>query len=133
MKPGKQAAKLVRSIRDFFGEDRVRAFPFVESLRQYDLTQAKQDARAGLNVTMLAIPQAMAFAAIAQLPIVFGILCAVVAPLVATFFAGSKHTSLGPTNATAFSLFFVLFLSRPSACCYLLVSSCLLGVVVFYF
>jgi aquaporin PIP len=29
--------------------------------------------------------------------------------------------------------FFVLFLSRPSVCCYLLVSSCLLGVVVFYF
>ncbi|HEY8990502.1 MAG TPA: SulP family inorganic anion transporter [Luteolibacter sp.] len=113
MKPGKQAAKLVRSIRDFFGEDRVRAFPFVESLRQYDLTQAKQDARAGLNVTMLAIPQAMAFAAIAQLPIVFGILCAVVAPLVATFFAGSKHTSLGPTNATAFMLF-SLFAGHPA-------------------
>lgn len=112
MNPGKKATRILRGIRDFFGEGRVRAFPFIDSLKRYDRIKAKQDAHAGLNVTMLAIPQAMAFAAIAQLPIVFGILCAVVAPLIAPFFAGSRHTSLGPTNATAFMLF-SLFAGQP--------------------
>lgn len=87
---------LTRVARDTFASlssGRVRAFPFREALSQYDRTKAKLDARAALNVTMLAIPQAMAFASIAQLPIIFGILCAIVAPLIAPIFAGSKHTS----------------------------------------
>lgn len=108
--------KLTRAARDvagFLSSGRVQAFPFRGSLSRYDRTKAKLDARAALNVTMLAIPQAMAFASIAQLPIIFGILCAIVAPLVAPIFAGSRHTSLGPTNATAFMLF-SLFAGNPA-------------------
>jgi sulfate permease, SulP family len=104
--------RAARDIAGFLTSGQVKAFPFIGSLRRYDREKAKHDARAALNVTMLAIPQAMAFASIAQLPIVFGILCAIVAPLVAPLFAGSRHTSLGPTNATAFMLF-SLFAGNP--------------------
>jgi len=104
--------RAARDIAGFLTSGQVQPFPFVGSLRRYNFFKARHDARAALNVAMLAIPQAMAFASIAQLPIVFGILCAIVAPLVAPLFAGSSHTSLGPTNATAFMLF-SLFAGNP--------------------
>ncbi|BCU77508.1 SulP family inorganic anion transporter [Luteolibacter sp. LG18] len=113
MKWQRTLARRLRDIGGFFSAGRVQAFPFTASLGRYDLPKARQDARAALNVTMLAIPQAMAFASIAQLPIIFGVLCAIVAPLVAPLFAGSRHTSLGPTNATAFMLF-SLFAGSPA-------------------
>ncbi len=54
---------------------------------------------------MLALPQAIAYAAIAGLDIIYGVVCASVAAITAPFFASSKFNVLGPTNATAFMLF----------------------------
>ena len=56
-------------------------------------------------MTVLALAQGIAFAAIAGLPVVYGIISTAVAAFVAPLFAGSRHTILGPTNATAFMLF----------------------------
>ncbi len=97
--------KASRDVRDFFAEERVSWAPFVGAARGYDLATFAQDSRAAVSVTLLSLAQAIAFAAIAGLPVVYGILCAAVAALVAPFFAGSRHTILGPTNATAFMLF----------------------------
>jgi len=47
----------------------------------------------------------MAYAVIAELPIYYGIVTGAVAAIVAPMFSGSRHTVLGPTNATAFMLF----------------------------
>ena len=63
------------------------------------------DSKAAFNVTLLAVPQGMAYATIAGLPIVHGILCSAIAAIVAPLFASSRHTILGPTNSTAFMLF----------------------------
>lgn len=63
------------------------------------------DAKAAINVALLAVPQGMAYATIAGLPIVNGILCSAIAALIAPLFASSRHTILGPTNATSFMLF----------------------------
>lgn len=63
------------------------------------------DSKAAVNVALLAVPQGMAYATIAGLPIVNGILCSAIAALVSPFFASSRHTILGPTNATSFMLF----------------------------
>ncbi|MBK1832842.1 SulP family inorganic anion transporter [Roseibacillus ishigakijimensis] len=71
----------------------------------FTLPNLSQDAKASLNVSLLAIPQGMAYATIAGLPIVNGILCSAVAALVAPLFASSRFTILGPTNATSFMLF----------------------------
>lgn len=79
--------------------------PWLGPLQRYDTAKFKADFRASLNVTVLAILQGIAFAAIADLPIVYGIIGTVVASIVAPFFAGSRHTILGPTNATAFMLY----------------------------
>lgn len=60
---------------------------------------------AGLNVALLAFPQGIAFAAIAGLPIEFGIYGTAIASLVMPIFGGSRFIVAGPTNATAVLLF----------------------------
>ncbi len=97
--------KAVRDLRVFFAAERVSLAPFVKDLRRYDLAKFRKDARAAANVTALAIAQGIAFAAIAGLPVVYGIISTAVAAFVAPLFAGSRHTVLGPTNATALMLF----------------------------
>jgi len=71
----------------------------------YSKSDLKADSRAALATALLAFPQAMAFALVAGLPLVYGITCSAVAALVAPFFSSSRHTILGPTNATAFMIF----------------------------
>ncbi len=79
--------------------------PIRGPLSRYTFDKFRQDFRASINVALLALPQGMAYAAIAELPIVYGIACSAVAAIVAPFFSGSRHTILGPTNATAFMIF----------------------------
>jgi len=97
--------KASRDIRGFFTGGRLQPFPFVDALRQYPQGALRHDARAAVNVTMLSLSQSIAFAAIAGLPVVYGILCSAIASIVAPLFAASRHTIMGPTNATAFMLF----------------------------
>ncbi|MGE9270509.1 MAG: SulP family inorganic anion transporter [Verrucomicrobiales bacterium] len=96
---------LTRALKRFFGEDSVDLKAVVGPIRRYNLKKFKADIGAAPNVALLAVPQGMAYAAIAELPIAFGIICSAVAAIVAPIFAGSRHTILGPTNATAFMLF----------------------------
>jgi sulfate permease, SulP family len=97
--------RIYQGVKLFFYGEHLAAFPWVGTLRRYDLAKGKADLRAAVNVTLLALLQGIAFAAIADLPIIFGIVGAIVASAVAPFFAGSRHTILGPSNATAFMLF----------------------------
>lgn len=105
MKILRTLTKTSRNVRDFFAAERVALAPFAKDLGNYTVPKFRQDAWAAANVTVLAIAQGIAFAAIAGLPVVYGIMCAAVAAFVAPLFAGSRHTVLGPTNATAFMLF----------------------------
>ncbi len=97
--------KTTRNVREFFAAERVVFAPFTRDLGGYDLEKFRHDAWSAANVTVLAIAQGIAFAAIAGLPVVYGIISTAVAAFVAPLFAGSRHTILGPTNATAFMLF----------------------------
>lgn len=85
-------------------------FPFRNTIRGYDLPTFKGDATAAVNVTLLAFPQGMAYAAIAGLPLRYGIFGTVVATVIGAFVSNSKYIALGPTNATA-----VMVLSAFSA------------------
>ena len=83
-------------------------FPMRESFRGYSSPRLVADLKAGLNVALLAIPQGMAYAMLAGLPIYYGITCSIVAAIVAPVLSGSPYTILGPTNATAFLIFTTL-------------------------
>jgi|TARA_B110000037_G_scaffold221312_1_gene291861 SulP family sulfate permease len=70
----------------------------------YSAHKLRGDARAGLNVALLAFPQGMAYAAIAGLPIQYGIFGSVLAGLITPIWAGSRFIVAGPTNATSVML-----------------------------
>ncbi len=56
----------------------------------------KQDFTAGLTVALVLIPQSLAYAQLAGLPVTFGLYAALIAPVVAAFFGSSKQLSTGP-------------------------------------
>jgi len=97
--------RIFRRIVDFFRGGKLDPLPILDTLRRYSGEKFRADGKAALNVSLLDIPQGIAYAAIAELPIVFGIACSATASIIAPIFAGSRHTILGPTNATAFMLF----------------------------
>lgn len=80
-------------------------FPIRKTLPAYNGDKFSHDIKAALNVALLALPQGMAYAAIADLPIYYGIVCSGLAAIVAPLFSSSRHTILGPTNATSFMVF----------------------------
>jgi len=92
---------LKATLRWIWQANQLDFFPLRHHLRGYSLDAAGGDCRAGLNVALLAFPQGMAYALIAGLPIQYGIYGSAVAAIVASFFAGSRFITLGPTNATA--------------------------------
>lgn len=100
----KTAGRLARAIT----RHGLRPLPILGSFAGYRGADLRADLRAGTNVALLAFPQGMAYAAIADLPIHHGIAGGAVAAIVAPLFAGSRHTILGPTNATAFLLYSAL-------------------------
>ncbi|MCF6313867.1 MAG: STAS domain-containing protein [Verrucomicrobiales bacterium] len=79
--------------------------PIRRDFKGYSLAGFQADARSGFNVALLTFSQGMAYAVIAELPIYYGIVTGALAAMVAPFFSGSRHTVIGPTNATAFMLF----------------------------
>lgn len=94
-----------RGFQQWVAENPLQLIPFCHTLREYRKTWFKVDLRASSNVALLAVPQGMAYAAIAELPILYGIICSAIAAIVAPLFAGSRHTILGPTNATSLMVF----------------------------
>jgi SulP family sulfate permease len=83
----------------------LRYFPLRSSLSGYNAKKATSDMRAGLNVALLAFPQGMAYAAIAGLPIQYGIFGSAVAAMLGPILSGSRFIVLGPTNATSVLVF----------------------------
>lgn len=86
-------------------ESALDPFPLRRTLKGYGKRSFWSDLRAGVSVAMLDIPQGMAYALIAGLPLQYGITCSAVAALVGPLLGSSRHTIFGPTNATAFMVF----------------------------
>ncbi|MEM9159700.1 MAG: SulP family inorganic anion transporter, partial [Verrucomicrobiota bacterium] len=91
------------SLKAFLGG--LDLFPLRKTTKGYNSSAIAADSRAALNVALLAFPQGIAYAAIAGLPISYGIFGSALASTVGMFFAGSKFIVLGPTNATSVAVF----------------------------
>lgn len=102
--PGEEIALSKRSLRRLV-DAWIRWFPFVLEFPGYGTAKFKADAHAATTGVLLALPQVLAYAVIAGVPLVYGVMCAVVAAVVAPLFAGSRFTVIGPTNATSLMLF----------------------------
>ena len=64
---------------------------------EYGGAGVRQDLIAGLTVTFVLVPQAMAYALLAGVPPVYGLYAGLVPLLVYTFFASTPHIAVGPT------------------------------------
>ena len=76
-------------------------FPFKNEFKGYNLTKLHKDLTAGSSVALLTMPQAMAYALIAGLPLSTGFFAAIFSCLIAAFFGSSRHLVVGPSNAIA--------------------------------
>jgi len=81
--------------------EEISLFSFAKELQGYSLESLRSDTLAAISVALLTVPQAMAYALLAGLPISCGIFAAIYASLVAAFFGSSRHLIVGPSNAIA--------------------------------
>jgi len=75
------------------------------SLRQdmegYTWEKLKADFLAGLGVAFVTVPQAMAFALVAGLPLSCGLFAAIYSAIIASLFGSCRHLIVGPNNTIA--------------------------------
>src|SRR5262245_9063747 len=81
-----------------------RFIPAVESLRNYSLRTLACDTMAGLTVAAVAVPQALAYAQIANIPPQYGLYTAIVMTAVGALLDSSKQLINGPTNAISIAI-----------------------------
>ncbi|GAB4226793.1 MAG: SulP family inorganic anion transporter [Chlamydiales bacterium] len=73
----------------------------IQDIKGYSLSKLRSDLLSGISVTLVSLPQAMAFSLVAGLPLSCGILSAIFGTIVAALFSASRHLVVGPNNATA--------------------------------
>ena len=81
-----------------------RLIPALDSLRRYGPTEARADLVAGFSVAAVAVPQAMAYAMIAGLPVEYGLYTAIIMTAIGAVFDSSRQLINGPTNAISIAL-----------------------------
>jgi SulP family sulfate permease len=69
--------------------------------RDYRKEDLRPDMVAGLTVAVVLLPQAIAYALIAELPPVMGLYSAILAAVIGGLWGSSRHLHTGPTNATS--------------------------------
>jgi SulP family sulfate permease len=69
--------------------------------RGYKLSSLRPDLMAGLTVAVILLPQSIAYALIAELPLQMGLYAAIIAAIVGALWGSSNHLQTGPTNATS--------------------------------
>jgi sulfate permease, SulP family len=82
----------------------LRHVPAIDSLRHYSAGALGKDLMAGLTVATVAVPQAMAYATLAEVPPEYGLYTAIVMTAVGALFDSSRQLINGPTNAISIAL-----------------------------
>ncbi len=80
-------------------------FPWIVLVNHSSL---KDDFLAGILGTLLVLPQGIAFATLAGLPVEYGLYSAVIPCIIGALFGSSWHVVTGPTNANSLALFAML-------------------------
>ncbi len=82
--------------------------PSLSWLREYRPDFLKPDVLAGLTVAVMTIPQAMAYALIAGLPVQYGLYASIVPTIVGCLWGSSMHLISGPTTTVSLVVFSTL-------------------------
>ncbi len=73
-----------------------RFIPILDWLPSYKRTYLKGDVFAGLTVSIILIPQGIAYAMIVGIPPIYGLYCALIPQLVYAIFGTSRQVAIGP-------------------------------------
>ncbi len=73
-----------------------RLIPAIRWLKSYDKKNLSSDLMAGLIVAVMLVPQSLAYAQLAGMPLVYGLYASTVPLLVYAFFGSSRHLAVGP-------------------------------------
>ena len=105
----------------------------VRIVKGYRPTRLRPDLIAGLTVAVVAIPQSIAYAAIAGLPPTYGLYSAAVAAIAGSMWGSSRYLSTGPTNAISILVLSILSpLAAIGAPEYLMAASAMAVMVGFF-
>ncbi len=90
--------------------------PFLSWLKDYDRAKLYKDFVAGLTVTVVLIPQVMAYAILAGMPPVHGLYAALLGTAVSSLWGSSNHLSTGPAALVSFLVLTALVpLAKPES------------------
>lgn len=81
--------------------EKITPFPFLEDWKGYKLSSFRRDLTAAASVALLALPQSMAYAFVADLPTSAGIFAAIFGTIFTAAFGASRYLISGPTNSVA--------------------------------
>ena len=81
-----------RQARQYF----INLFPFTKWILRYNLVWLAGDLVAGITVGAVVVPQSMAYAKLAELPVEYGLYSSFMGVLIYWFFATSKDITIGP-------------------------------------
>lgn len=98
----------------YLAQGRMDPFPVRHALRGYTMRKAGRDLKAAVDVALVGLPQGMAFAAMAGLDSIYGIMAATVGTFIAPLFTRCSLTVSGPSNATAFMLASFFLAASPT-------------------
>ena len=73
-----------------------KVIPILDWLPNYDKSYLKGDLVAGITVSIILIPQGIAYALIAGLPPIYGLYCALVPQVIYAIFGSSRQVAIGP-------------------------------------
>ncbi len=73
-----------------------RLLPFLSWFEHYSLAKLRSDLIAGVTVALVLIPQSMAYAKLAGLPVYYGLYAAFLPPMIAALFGSSYQLATGP-------------------------------------
>ena len=82
-----------------------RLFPFLSWWPRVGRASLRADMMAGLIGAVVVLPQGVAFATLAGMPVEYGLYCAMVPTIVAALWGSSLHSVSGPTNAVSLVVF----------------------------
>jgi len=101
----RETKNLWRGLQLVWRSRRLEFCPLIRILRAYTREDLSADLRAGFNVAVVGFPQGIAFALIAGLPPLQGLISVGIGASVGAAFSGSRLVVVGPGNSTAILLF----------------------------
>jgi SulP family sulfate permease len=104
--------------------------PFIPWLRSYRRHHLRADLLAGLTVAVVAVPQSMAYALIAGVPVQFGLYASIIPTIAACLWGSSSHLITGPTTAVSLVVFTTLSELGPAGSAHYLELAFALAVIV---